>query len=57
MTVGPPISSAIRRASSAVRAKPYLVTGIPARSTILRLSNSKKRMRPRQAIAGQLRAR
>src|SRR4051794_20323583 len=41
ITVGPPISSATSRASSAVVQKPYLVTGIPASSTILRASYSK----------------
>ena len=35
MTVGPPISSAARRASSAVVAKPCADTGIPALATIL----------------------
>ena len=41
ITTGPPISSAAARASSAVVQKPYLVTGIPASSTILRASYSK----------------
>src|SRR3954451_24909486 len=41
ITVGPPISSATLRASSAVVQNPYLVTGIPASSTILRASYSK----------------
>src|SRR5260221_5601084 len=45
ITTGPPISSAAPRASSAVLQKPYLVTGIPASSTIFRASYSKKRMR------------
>ena len=40
ITTGPPISSAALRASSAVVQKPYLVTGIPASSTIFRASNS-----------------
>ena len=40
ITTGPPISSAASRASSAVVQKPYLVTGIPASSTIFRASNS-----------------
>ncbi len=40
ITVGPPISAAASRASSAVVQKPYFVTGIPARSTILRDSYS-----------------
>ena len=44
ITTGPPISSAIRRASSAVLAKPCLVTGIPALATIARDSYSKKRI-------------
>src|SRR5882757_7346384 len=41
ITTGPPISSAAARASSGVVQKPYLVTGIPANSTILRASYSK----------------
>src|SRR6201986_1124510 len=41
ITTGPPISSAAARASAGVVQKPYLVTGIPANSTILRASNSK----------------
>ena len=44
ITVGPPMSAAMALASSAVVANPYLVTGMPACSTILRASNSKKRM-------------
>ena len=40
ITVGPPIRSAASLASSAVLQKPYSVTGIPARSTMRRLSNS-----------------
>ena len=40
ITTGPPISSAAARASAAVVQKPYLVTGIPARSTIRRDSYS-----------------
>ena len=40
ITVGPPIRSAASRASAAVVAKPYSVTGIPARSTIRRDSYS-----------------
>ncbi len=44
MTTGPPMSSAIERASSFVLAKPNLVTGMPARLTISRASYSKKRM-------------
>jgi hypothetical protein len=40
ITVGPPIRSAACLASSAVLQKPYSVTGIPARSTIRRLSYS-----------------
>ena len=40
MTVGPPISAATFLASSASVTKPYLVTGMPACSTILRDSNS-----------------
>ncbi len=44
ITVGPAMSVAIALASSAVVANPYLVTGMPARSTILRASYSKKRM-------------
>ncbi len=40
ITVEPPIRSAASRASAAVLQKPYSVTGIPARSTIRRLSNS-----------------
>ena len=41
ITTGPPISSAAARASSGVVQKPYLVTGMPASSTILRASYSK----------------
>src|SRR5689334_5971125 len=41
MTTGPPISSAAARACSGVVQKPYLVTGMPASSTILRASYSK----------------
>src|SRR6185312_1436711 len=44
ITTGPPISSAALRASSGVVQKPYLVTGIPASSTIFRASNSKNRI-------------
>ena len=44
ITTGPPICSAIRRASSDVSAKPCLVTGIPALATIARDSYSKKRI-------------
>ena len=40
ITVGPPIRSAAAFASSAVLQNPYSVTGIPARSTMRRLSNS-----------------
>jgi hypothetical protein len=40
ITVGPSMSAAIARASSAVLAKPYLVTGMPACSTIWRASYS-----------------
>ena len=40
ITVGPPIRSAIERASSALVAKPKSVTGIPARLTISRASYS-----------------
>src|SRR5215210_1371400 len=43
ITVGPPIRSAISRASAALVAKPKSVTGIPARFTIWRDSYSKKR--------------
>ena len=39
-TTGPPISSAAWRASSALVQKPYLVTGMPASSTIFLASNS-----------------
>ena len=39
-TTEPPISWAAARASWAVLQKPYLVTGIPARSTIFRDSYS-----------------
>ena len=42
ITTGPPISSAAARACSGVVQKPYLVTGMPASSTILRASYSKK---------------
>src|SRR3954471_22011205 len=45
ITTGPPISSAALRASSGVVQKPYLVTGIPASSTILRASYSKNLIR------------
>src|SRR5262245_57911466 len=45
ITTGPPISSATLRACSALVQKPYLVTGIPASSTILRASYSKNLMR------------
>ena len=40
ITTGPAISSAAARASAAVVQKPYLVTGIAARSTIRRDSYS-----------------
>jgi hypothetical protein len=40
ITTGPPISSATLRASSALVQKPYLVTGIPASSTIFLASYS-----------------
>ena len=40
ITVGPPMSLAISAASSALRVKPYLVTGMPASSTIRRASYS-----------------
>ena len=43
ITTGPAISSAIRRASSGVVAKPCLETGMPAFATICRDSYSKKR--------------
>jgi hypothetical protein len=39
-TTGPPISSAAARACSASVQNPYLVTGMPASSTILRASYS-----------------
>ncbi len=45
MTTGPAMSCAMVRASSGVRANPYLVTGMPALATIARDSYSKKRMR------------
>jgi hypothetical protein len=40
ITTGPPISSATLRASSADVQNPYLVTGIPANSTIFLASYS-----------------
>src|SRR3954453_21331063 len=46
-TTGPPISSAALRACSALVQKPYLVTGIPASSTIFLASYSKKRIAAR----------
>ena len=52
ITVGPPISSATLRASSAVVQKPYLVTGIPASSTILRLVLVEAHQRPRTLSDG-----
>ena len=55
ITTGLPISSAIRRASSAVVAKPCGETGIPARCTIWRDSYSKKRIRRRSLPAPDLR--
>ncbi len=45
MTVGPPISSATRRASSADVAKPWGEVGMPALATIFRDSYSKNLMR------------
>ena len=48
MTVGPPIRSAISRASSGVVAKPKSVTGMPARLTISRASYSKNLMREKR---------
>ena len=44
MTVGPPMRSAIARASAASVVKPKSVTGMPARLTISRASYSKKRI-------------
>ena len=55
ITVGPPMSAAISRASSAVVANPYLVTGMPACSTSLRDSYSKKRMSGREPYLGHRR--
>src|SRR5919197_6627604 len=56
ITTGFAISSAIRRASSAVVAKPCGETGMPARATIWRDSYSKKRIErgslPRRASHG-----
>ena len=43
-TVGPPMRSAIARASAASVVKPKSVTGMPARLTISRASYSKKRI-------------
>ena len=45
MTTGPPMRTAISRASCGVVAKPKSVTGIPARLTISRASYSKNLMR------------
>lgn len=49
-TVGPSMPSAIRRASSAVVAKPWGETGMPALATIWRDSYSKKRIAGRNPI-------
>ena len=49
MTVGPPMSAACARASSAVVANPNFVVGMPARRTISRDSYSKKRMKSAEA--------
>src|SRR5205823_3268358 len=53
ITTGPPISSAIRSASSAAVANPCLVTGMPAFATTARDSYSKKRIgaaQPSEAV-------
>src|SRR5688572_15793440 len=56
ITVGPPMSMAILRASSALVAKPYLVTGMPARLTMSRASYSKNLIGPASQLVrlGQL---
>src|SRR5215210_7685669 len=55
MTVGAPMSCAIRPASSAEVAKPCGDVGMPALATILRDSYSKNRIRGRQPILAPMR--